>query len=185
MPGVGGFNSCGSMHGVDMHDNSLVVHENSWSALGHKNSRSSHAVRVQGGTKAPSMSTRFGVRRSAVEKLASAQKLHVEVPRAEILSGGGNRLGVCCFGRSSSCLDHSPEPPGTGRVIRNMLGWSQLEKTERCGVWVFWGALRRENLFSSLCAAGDWERKGSYRTAWSVPCDSLCTCSYSYGRGPL
>ena len=38
--------------------------------------------------------------------------------------------------------------------------------------------------FLSLDAAGDWERKGSYRTAWAVPCDSSCTCSYAYGHGP-
>ena len=49
---------------------------------------------------------------------------------------------------------------------------------------MFRGALRGENLFSLLDAVGDWERKGSYRTAWAVPCDSSCTCSYSYGQGP-
>ena len=38
--------------------------------------------------------------------------------------------------------------------------------------------------FSSLDEAGDWERKGSYHTAWAVPCDSSCTCSYAYGHGP-
>ena len=27
-------------------------------------------------------------------------------------------------------------------------------------------------------------KKGSYHTAWSVPGDSSCTCSYAYGRGP-
>ena len=42
---------------------------------------------------------------------------------------------------------------------------------------------------SLLDAAGDWDRKGSYHTAWSVPCDSVpcdssCTCSYAYGQGP-
>ena len=78
--GLGAMNSCGFMHGVDMHDNSFVVHENSWSALGHKNSCSSHAAGVQ--EEASSMSTRLGIRRSAVEKLASPQqtspKLHVE-----------------------------------------------------------------------------------------------------------
>ena len=34
---------------------------------------------------------------------------------------------------------------------------------------------RRES-FSSLDVAGDWERKGSYHTAWAVPCDFSCTC---------
>ena len=92
--------------------------------------------------------------------------------------------GCVVSGARPSCLDGSPEPPGPGRVIRNMFGWSQLEKTVRSGVWLFRGALRGENLFSSLCAAGDWVRKGSYHTAWAVPGDSPCTCSYAYGRGP-
>ena len=83
-----------------------------------------------------------------------------------------------------SCPDYSPEPPGPGRIIRNMLGWSRLEETERSGVWVFRGALQGENLFSLLDAAGDWERKGSYHTAWAVPCSSSRSCSYAYGLGP-
>ena len=82
------------------------------------------------------------------------------------------------------CPDHSPGSPGPGRVIRNMLGWSQLEKTVWCGVWLFRGALPGENLFSSLDATGDWVKKGSYHTAWSFPCDSSCTCSDAYGQAP-
>ena len=70
------------------------------------------------------------------------------------------------------------------RVIRNMIGWTLQEKTDRSGVWLFRGALQGENLFSLLDAAGDWERKGSYRTAWAVLLDSSCTCSYAYGHGP-
>ena len=42
----------------------------------------------------------------------------------------------------------------------------------------------RGEYFSSFSAAGDWVEKGSYHTAWSVPCDSSCNCSYAYGRGP-
>ena len=84
----------------------------------------------------------------------------------------------------TSCPDYYLEPPGPGIVIRNMLGWSRLVKTERSGVWVFRGALQGENLFSLLDAAGDWERKGSYHTAWAVPCSSSCSCSYAYGLGP-
>ena len=92
----------------------------------------------------------------------------------------GRAVAVAC----PSCPDNSPEPPGPGRVIRNMLGWSQLEKTARSGVWLFRAALKGDNLFSSLFSAGDWVKKGSYHTAWSVPCDSSCTCSYAYGQGP-
>ena len=84
----------------------------------------------------------------------------------------------------SYCPDHSPESLGPGRVIWNMLGWTLEEKTEGSGVWLFRGALQEENFYSSLCAVGDWVKKGSHHTAWSVPCDSSCTCSYAYGRGP-
>ena len=45
--GVGAMNSCGSMHGVVMHDNSSGMHVNSWDASGHNNSCSSHAARVR------------------------------------------------------------------------------------------------------------------------------------------
>ena len=51
-------NSCGSMHGAVMHDNSSVVRVKSYGALGHRNSCNLHAAGVQGGTKASSMSTR-------------------------------------------------------------------------------------------------------------------------------
>ena len=89
-----------------------------------------------------STSTRTGVRCSAVYESAHTQqaplKLHVETweglsrnqeifREMDILPGCAVR--VAC----PSCLDDSPEPPGPGRVIRNMLGWSQLEKTVR--VW--------------------------------------------------
>ena len=83
-----------------------------------------------------------------------------------------------------SCPDNSPVSPRPGRVIRNILGWSLMEKTDESGVWLFWGALEGKNLFSSLIAAGDWVKKGSYHTAWSVPCGSSCICSYAYGQGP-
>ena len=146
------------------------------SALGHKNSCNVHAAEVRGGTKALSMSTRLGVRCPAVEELASPQQapgsLHGEV-WASILQSQGPKIfrgveiipGCAATVACPSCPDHSPEPPGPGRIIRNMLGWTQLEKTERSGVWLFRGALQGENLFSSLSAAGDWVRKGSYHTA--------------------
>ena len=50
---------------------------------------------------------------------------------------------------------------------------------------MFRGALHpRGESFSSLAVAGDWVKKGSCRTAWSVPCDFSCTRSYAYGQGP-
>ena len=105
-------------------------------------------VCVPGETKALNTSTRLGVGRPAVEKLASPQqapgRLHVETwagllqtqnlqfsQETEIMSECA--LVMAC----PSCPDHSPEPPGPGRVVRNMLSWSQLEKSVWSGVWLF------------------------------------------------
>ena len=77
----------------------------------------------------------------------------------------------------------APVPLGPGRDVRNMMGWSLVETTARSGVWWFGGALKGENVMSSLCAAGDWVKKGSCHTAWSVPLLSSCSCSYAYGHG--
>ena len=165
-------------------------------ASGHKNSCFLHAAEVRGGTKALSMSTRLGVRCPAVEELASPQQapgsLHEEVWTSILRNQGpkisleleiipGCVVSVAC----PACPDYSPEPPGPGRIIRNMIGWSLLEKNEvGSGVWLFRGALQGKNLFSSLDVIGDWERKGTYQTAWALPWDSSCACSYSYGQGP-
>ena len=138
MHGVGAMNSCGSMHGVVMHDNSSV-HVNSCGALGHRNSCNLHAAGVLGGTKVLSTSTRTGVRCLAVEKLASPQQapgsLHGEV-WASILQKQGPKIfreveivpGVLSLWLVLHVLIISPEPPGPGRIIRNMLGWTLEEK---------------------------------------------------------
>ena len=60
-----------------------------------------------------------------------------------------------------SCPDHSPEPPGP--IIRNMLGWSQMEKRVRSWVLLFRSALEGEKNLSSLCAAGDWRDRTTLR----------------------
>ena len=74
--------------------------------------------------------------------------------------------------------------PGPGSEIGRQLGWTQLEKTGRSGVWFFRGAYQGEDLFSSLAVSGDGVKNWSYHTAWSVPGDSLCSCPYAYGHGP-
>ena len=179
-------NSCGFMHGVCMHDNSLVVHENSWGALVHKNSCSSHAAGVRGGTKAPSTSTRVRGRRSAVEKLASPQqtssKLHVEVWEG-FLSNQGMRFsqeeeivpGCVASGARPSCLDDSP-----GRIIRNMFGWSQLEKTVRSGVWLFRGALRGRIFFLPLTQLETGLRRDLRATHWKAVLATAGRCVEGY-----
>ena len=61
---------------------------------------------------------------------------------------------MCCFGGLVLLvliilLSHL----GQVEIIRNMLGWSQSEKMLLgSGVWLFRGALRGENLFSSVSA---------------------------------
>ena len=72
---------------------------------------------------------------------------------------------------------------GQAVKLENNLGWMQMEKTDRSGVWLFRGAFQGKDLCSSLAVSGGWVKKGSYHTAWSVPGDSSCSCSYAYGHG--
>ena len=51
-----------------------------------------------------------------------------------------------------SSLFTAPLPPGPGSTVRNIVGWTPLEKTARSGVWWFLGALKGESVFSSLSA---------------------------------
>ena len=185
--------------GTHPSQNSYSVHD-ACGAWNSENSRGDTEVGgqhfcVHGETKSLSTCTRTGVRRPAVEKLASPQqaslKLHEET-WAGLLQNRGLRIsqeveivpGCAVRVASPSGPDYYPESPGPGIVIRNRLGWSKLEKTDESGVWLFRGAFQGGNLFSLLDTTGDWVRKGSYRTAWAVPCNSSCSCSYAYGHGP-
>ena len=187
--------------GIRLAPNSLIqsfteYHDNSCARLtALQNSRVVRGPQGWGGTKRTSTGSLCQVRLSAGKKRSFSQqqsrKLHGEmwaslqdkqgpwIFREEEIVSGCAVLVDC-----PSCPDHSPGPPGPGGIIRNMLGWSQMEKTVRSGVWLFRGALQGESLFSSFVAAGDWVRKESHHTAWSVPCGSSCTCSYAYGQGP-
>ena len=137
----------------------------------------------------------YWVQGPAEEKLASPQpasgKLHVVgMGRREILSARGISVGLGKTPRYavSVLLPGVPlfasVPPGPGSVIRNMLGWTVLEKTARSGLWWFRGAYTKEEHFPAFVAAGDWVRKGSHYTAWAVPPWASCACSYAYGHGP-
>ena len=118
--GVGGMNSCGSMHGVVIHENSFGVHANSCVLLWR--------------------SLLLGLLQKQVLKI-SQEKFSQEV---EIVPGCAVTVA------RPSCPDHSLEPPGPGRVIRNPPGWSQLVETARSGVWLFRGALQGKNVFLPL-----------------------------------
>ena len=87
-------------------------------------------------------------------------------------------------------VSHLPTPdfttsaPGCGGIVRSWLGWTLMGKTDRSWLWLFRGALRGGDVFSSLLASRDRVKKGSYYTAWSVLPLSACSCSYAYGQGP-
>ena len=109
----------------------------------------------------------------------------------------------------ASCRTRACSFPRKRKSFRGVLLWwpvlhvlitllSHLDQAELFGTcWVGHSSRKQQGLgygcseetskgrfFSSLDAVGDWVKKGSYRTAWSVPCDSSCTCSFAYGRGP-
>ena len=90
----------------------------------------------------------------------------------------GCAVAVAC----PSSPDNSLVSPGPGRVILDMLGWALMEKTEGSGVWLFRVALKGRISFSSLYASGDWQKKGSFVTAWAVLPLSSCSCSCAYGQ---
>ena len=152
--------------------NSLIqsfteYHDNSCARLtALQNSRVGGGPQVRGGTKRATTGSLRQVRLSAGKKRSFSQqqsrKLHEEM-WASLLEKQGPRIfreveivpGCAVMVACPSCPDHSPEPPGPGRVTRNMLGWSLMEKTVRSGVWLFRGALQGKSFFSSLVAAGD------------------------------
>ena len=114
-----------------------------------------------GETKPSSTSTRCGVRRLAVDEFVHSQqaprKLH-EQTWAGFLNNQGLKFsqeleimrGCAVAVARPSCPDDSLVSPGAGRVIRNMLGWSLLEKTEGSRVWMFRSPLNGENIFFFL-----------------------------------
>ena len=171
-------------------------HDSSCARLnGLQNSRVGRGHQVRGGTKRSTTGSLCQVRLSAGKKRSFSQqqsrKVHEE-KWASLLKKQGPLIfreveivpGCAVMVASPTCPDNSLELLGPGRIIRNMLGWSQMEKTAGSWVWLFRGALQGESFFSSLVAAGDWVRKGSYHTAWSLPLGSSCTCPYAYGKGP-
>ena len=153
------------------------------------NSRVVRGRGLRGGTKGQ-------VRHGAGEKLAFAQQLSGRV-HVGTWAGGNKSLNLrisqgkeimarCAVSGSSPRTPFvTPELPGPGSDIRLKMGWKVLDKTRNSGVWFFRDARVGwvSGVWPMLMGSVDWVRKGSYRTAWSVPCDSSCTCSYAYGRG--
>ena len=59
----------------------------------------------------------------------------------------------------------------------SLLGQAVTLGQDAVGMWERW-------VLPLLTGALDWVWKGSYRSAWAVPCGSSSSCSHSYGRGP-
>ena len=148
----------------------------------------------RGGTKLSSTGTLCKARRPAGKKPVFSRKesgkVHVETwagcneslsLKISQVKQTQTRCAVSVFPPRPSFF--TPALPGPGSEIRRMMGWTQVGKTERSGLWRFRGALRRRESFPVLCAAVDWVRKGPYHTAWSVPSTSSCSCSYAYKHG--
>ena len=182
---------------TDLHENLLDggSHATACSSLDAlHNSRWARGHCLRGGTKSTSTGSGDQVWLSDESKEyfshQEPESLHVEAwADAQCLPQKGSQVqGVtarCASVSFPSCFsDLTSVLPRPGSEIRQRLGWTQLEKTGGSGVWFFRGAYQGEDLFSSLAVSGDWVKKGSYHTAWSVPGDSLCSCSYAYGHGP-
>ena len=62
-----------------------------------------------------------------------------------------------------------------------------MPKTENSGVWFYQNAAGMWERWALPLLTGvvDWVWKGSYPTAWAVPCGSSCSGSYSYGWGRI
>ena len=91
----------------------------------------------------------------------------------------GCAVAVAC----PSCPDHAHEPPGPGRIIRNMLGWSQLGKTSRSGVWLFRGARpRREPSFVSPFRSWRLGQEGVVQHSVGGPFMYLFVCVWAWPR---
>ena len=180
-----------SLHGVHV----ARCVQNSSNSLGDGVVRG-RGVCVPGETKSLSTSTRSGVRRSAVHESAHTQqtplKMHVETwaglqrnqgPKifreVEIVQGCAS--SVAC----PLCPDHSPEPPGPGRKIRNMLGWTLEERTDRCGVWLFRGALQGENIFLPFPQLETGRRRGRTTQRERSPAIPHALVRMRTGEAPL
>ena len=150
-----------------------------------------------GGTKWSRRGSLRKVRQDVGKKLAFPQqlsgKLHVETWAGGCQSLNleisqdqeiGRGCAVVGFPPRTPCV--TPVLPGPGSDTRMKMEWKVQNKTRKSGVWFFQnaGVWLGSGVLRMLMGAVDWVRKGSYHTAWAVPCGSSCTCSYAYGQGP-
>ena len=102
--------------------------------------------------------------------------------------GGRSGRGGGVSGLAAACLEIPCSlvmPPGRHQFAPQSLGWARVCGTGKSGVWVLKGDARTYNLPRNLDDVGVvWESRSGYETAWATP-GHVCSCSYSYGRGPV
>ena len=131
--------------------------------------------------------TKVQVRQGAGERPAFAQQLSGRV-HVGTWAGGNKCLNLriskekeimtrCAVSEFSPRAPFvTPVLPGPGSDIRMKMEWKVLDKTRKSGAAEGWLG---SEVWPMLMGAVDWVRKGSYHTAWALPSDSSCTCSYA------
>ena len=89
-----------------------------------------------------------------------------------------------CDVTAAALFDPGKEARLPGPHVRSgdLLGWAMLLHTPTSWIWLFWGALRGEQVFPALVSCVVWVVWGTCRTAWAVA--TRCRCPHSYGSGP-
>ena len=132
-----------------------------------QNSRQVRGHCLRGGTKCSSLGSGAKVWLSdEIKGSLSHQKpesLHVETwagsqecPLQEGFQDREFSAGYASVSSPFCCSDLASVLPGPGSEIRKQLGWMQMEKTDRSGVWLFRGAFQKKDLFSSLAVSAGW-----------------------------
>ena len=124
-----------------------------------QNSRQACGHCLRGGTKCTSMGAKVWLSDEIRGSLShqKPESLHVEMwaGAQECLPQEGFQVrelpaGCASVSFPACCSDLTSVLPGPGSEIRKQLGWIQLEKTDRSGVWFFRGAFQGEDLFLPL-----------------------------------
>ena len=151
---------------------------------------------VPGETKLLSTSTRRGVRCSAVDESAHPQqtpsKLHDETWAGLLRNQGpkifreveivpGCAVAVAC----PSCPDHSPEPLGPGRIIRNMLSWTLEEKRDQSGYGCSGVPSKGRIFFLPLAQLETGKGRGRTTQRWRFPVIPHALVRMRVGKAPL
>ena len=196
-------NSCRSVNGGDVHDNSFgVVHGNLVGAVVHKNSCHSHEAEFREGKKLLSTRTRSGVWRPlegpfpVVDKLALGHRRESEEVHVETREGrtSTTRCGTRLVELGQGCevvvkIPSDPErdfmPHGPGSSLRERWGWKPLLRTLTSGIWVLRGALQSVGFLDALASAGGWAGRSTYRTAWAVPICEVANAGARTGTAQL